>query len=192
MKMTAGGYAILRKKFGKLTQSQVDGIEYIVNNSQSFTYPQAAYMLATAWHETKAKMQPIVEIGSVSYFDKYDTGKLAANLGNTPEKDGDGYKYRGRSLVQITGLANYKRFSKLLGVDLVNNPDLALEKDNSLKIMQIGMRDGLFTGIGFNKISLGRYDKNGYIKCRKIINGTDRAEMIADYAMTFESALRCL
>lgn len=52
----------------------------------------------------------------------YDTGKLASALGNTPEADGDGEKYKGRGLIQITGLANYKRLSKEIGIDYVSTP----------------------------------------------------------------------
>jgi putative chitinase len=54
----------------------------------------------------------------------YDTGKKAANLGNTPEADGDGQKYKGRGLIQITGLANYKALSKFFGMDFVSTPSL--------------------------------------------------------------------
>jgi predicted chitinase len=45
------------------------------------------------------------------------------NLGNTDE--GDGYKFRGRGIVQLTGRSNYERFGKMIGVDLINNPDAA-------------------------------------------------------------------
>lgn len=43
-------------------------------------------------------------------------------LGNAPN---EGFKYRGRGLIQLTGKDNYKAYSKKVGVDLVNNPDLA-------------------------------------------------------------------
>ncbi len=69
------------------------------------------------------------ESGSLHYSreiasgEDYDTGKRAQNLGNTPEKDGDGQKYKGRGLIQITGLSNYKGVSTGLKVDFVSNPE---------------------------------------------------------------------
>lgn len=193
MIMTSGGFSVLRNSFGKLTQSQVDGINRLIAASKSggLTYAETSYLLATAYHETGSKMQPITEYGSIKYFDKYDVGVLAKRLGNTPEKDGDGYLYRGRGDVQITGTDNYKKFSNILKVDLLNNPDLALNPEISAKIIVIGMRDGLFTNMGFRKNRpVNKYDKESYIRARAIVNGSDKASLIAGYALIFEKALR--
>lgn len=45
-------------------------------------------------------------------------------MGNGNEASGDGYKYRGRGYIQLTGKDNYREFAKYIGVDVVNNPDL--------------------------------------------------------------------
>lgn len=58
---------------------------------------------------------------------RYDTGALAVKLGNTPQADGDGQRYKGRGLIQLTGLDNYKRISQDLCIDFVNNPELLKE-----------------------------------------------------------------
>ncbi|MDM1021571.1 glycoside hydrolase family 19 protein [Acinetobacter sp. VNK23] len=192
MQMTKAGFDVLRQNFGKLNEKQVNGINFLVSAfdaDKSISYPQAAYMLATAWHETNKTMQPITEYGSVKYFDKYDTGTLAKRLGNTPALDGDGFKYRGRGYTQITGTDNYKRVGKALGIDLFKNPDLALNPDIAVKIMIYCMKNGVFTG---KKLSdyFNTSTKN-YLSARRIINGTDRAEKVANYAVIFEKALRC-
>lgn len=71
------------------------------------------------------------ELGGHDYLDKYDTGRLAAALGNSPEDDDDGQKYCGRDWLQCTGLRNYRACGKYLGLDLVNHPEL-LEKDEHI------------------------------------------------------------
>jgi putative chitinase len=169
---------------GRLTQSQVDGIDAILDewDAEGLTDTRwLAYMLATVFHETAQHMQPITEFGGVHYFDKYDTGSLAARLGNTPEADGDGYKYRGRGLVQITGHANYQKFG------LADDPDKALDPKTATKIMFIGMRDGMFTGLKLS--SYFRGNLADWVNARRIINGLDKANLIADYAKKFAAAI---
>ncbi len=66
---------------------------------------------------------PINEIGGTDYFTRMYEGR--ADLGNT--QIGDGARYHGRGFIQLTGRANYRNYGRLLGVDLENNPELALE-----------------------------------------------------------------
>jgi len=187
--MNAEFWAIVRKLFGgELSQRQVDGIEAILAASFGLPISHRAYMLATARHETADTMQPITEYGGRKYFDKYDTGKLAKALGNTPDKDGDGYLYRGRGYVQITGRANYAKAGDKLGLDLLSNPDAALNPTVAARILVRGCSEGWFTGKKLSDyIPSGKAD--AYQQARRVVNGTDRAELIASYAKVFEDAL---
>lgn len=49
-------------------------------------------------------------------------------MGNGPESTGDGFKFRGRGYIQLTGKDNYTNFAKFIGEDTVNNPDLVATK----------------------------------------------------------------
>lgn len=167
-----------------LTRSQVDGIDTMLDewDAEGLTDLRwLAYMLATTFHETAQTMQPITEYGGRRYFDKYDTGALAARLGNTPAADGDGFKYRGRGLVQITGHANYQKFG------LADDPDKALDPRTAVKILFIGMKTGMFTGRKLSDVFAGA--KADWVNARKIINGLDRANEIAAHAKKFLAAL---
>lgn len=180
-----------RGLFGtKISQAVVDNInclfeEFNRNNPNPLLI---AYMLATTWHETAHTMTPIKEMGSYKYLSKYDTGRLAKVLGNTPEADGDGQLYAGRGYVQITGKSNYRKFSPIVGQDLINNPDLTLRPEIAAKILVEGSLKGMFTGK-----KLTDYIKSGtfgeYVAARRVINGTDKASLIASHAIKF---LDCL
>ena len=84
-----------------------------------------AAFIAQIGHES-GQLLFVRELGSNQYLSKYDTGTLAKRLGNTPEADGDGQKYRGRGLIQVTGRANYEACSEALFSDarLLNTPEL--------------------------------------------------------------------
>nr|WP_120278168.1 hypothetical protein [Rhizobium sp. AG855] len=169
---------------GGLNQSQVDGIEAITGGFERAGLTDLrwlAYMLATTFHETDRTMQPIVEYGGRKYFDKYDTGRLAEQLGNTPEADGDGYLYRGRGFVQITGFDNYEKFG------LEKDPDKALDLPTAVNILILGMTRGMFTGRKLSDYFSG--ELADWVNARRIINGTDRAEEIGAKGWRFYQAL---
>ena len=83
--------------------------------------------------------QIAVESGQLKYNEEiasgeaYDTGHLAEILGNTPEKDGDGQRNKGRGLIQITGASNLKALSKDWGIDVFSDPDLLETPENSVR-----------------------------------------------------------
>jgi len=134
-----------------------------------------AYCLATTLHETAGTWLPIAEYGrgkDKPYSKPAENGKV----------------FYGRGYVQLTWADNYKTMCDVCGVDLFNNPDLAMQPEIAYRIMSYGMRRGSFTGVG-----LKRYindEKCDYLHARKIINGMDKAELIAGYAEKFEDILK--
>lgn len=146
-----------------------------------------AYVLATVLRECGPTFEVAVERGPLAYFKKYDPGTtLGKVLGNT--QMGDGFKFRGRGYVQLTGRNNYTKFSKLLNEDLLSYPDNVLDEGTSYAIMSEGMLKGLFTGI-----SLSHYINSSfcdYVNARRIINGVDHAGEIAISARLFEKCLQ--
>lgn len=88
------------------------------------------YLLATIAVETPV-CRPIHEYGGPKYFTRMYEGRK--DLGNT--QVGDGARYHGRGFIQITGRANYAYYGAKFGIDLINQPDLALEYSNSVRIM---------------------------------------------------------
>ncbi|MCA1630630.1 MAG: hypothetical protein LC785_02715 [Acidobacteria bacterium] len=180
--------------YGKLNQNQVSGIDnllgYIELDPDITDLRHAAYMLATVKHECADTYQPITEFGKKSYFNKYDAGTpIGRRLGNTVA--GDGYLFRGRGFVQLTGRTNYQNMSAALALgpedDLVAHPEHTLHPEIAYRIMSYGMRHGTFTTKKLNDyINSSGCD---YKNARRIINGLDRAALIAGYAVNFETFL---
>jgi len=179
-----------------LEQSEVDGVNAILAALAGWPLSWVAYGLGTAYHETAHTMQPVREIGSDAYLTRmYDPcglrPKVAARLGNV--EPGDGVKYCGRGYPQLTGRANYARADRelTLGGTLLAHPDNALRPDLAAEIMEAGMREGWFTGkrcVDYLP-TVTTADRAAFIAARRIINGQDRAGLIADYALSFQDAL---
>lgn len=177
-----------------LSGEEVDGCNAVLKAMEGAPIAHTAYALATAYHETASTMKPIREYGGPTYFTRmYDvTGarpQMAVANGNTCA--GDGPKYCGRGYVQLTWKNNYARAAKECGVDLVSYPDHAMRPDIAAKIMRRGMDEGWFTGKAFKNYLPAKApaDRAQFTSARRIINGTDRAAVIADHALKFQSAL---
>lgn len=93
----------------------------------------------------------------------------ANRIGNGPASSGDGYKYRGRGLIQLTGRSNYASASAVLGVDLLTMPDRLLEAP--LASMSAAW---FWASHGLNELADDETDDNDledFTTITKIING---------------------
>ncbi len=192
---------------GRLSRSQVAGLEQILDAWARMQGDRdrrfLAYILATAFHETGAAMQPVAENLNYSasglrrafprYFDDSAAARYAGRpeaianrayanrLGNGDEASGDGWRFRGRGLVQITGRANYAAYG------IADDPDRALEPDAACLILIGGMVEGRFTGRRLADFFDGA--RADWVEARRIVNALDRADDIAAYARAFLVAL---
>ncbi|MHA6686340.1 hypothetical protein [Mesorhizobium sp. A556] len=212
-------YAALRQRssgvFGtSLSQGQVTALGLILDEGEQrgLILTHLAYVLATPYHEVGSALQPKTEsltyttaariravwpsrFASAAAAQPYvrQPQKLAnkvygGRMGNTGPNDG--WTYRGRGLCQITGREMYTKLGNLIGVNLVGDPDAALEPDIAVAIMFEGMIFGLFTG---KKLSdYLNAQATDYRGARAIINGDVKAngDKIAGYARAFETALK--
>lgn len=205
-------YAALRSRgntlFGaSLSQPQVNTLDAILDEAARRGTPlkQLAYVLATTYHEVGSALQPVSEnlsysaerirqvwptrFASIAAAQPYarNPQKLAnrvygGRLGNGNEASGDGWRFRGRGFVQITGRENYRRF----GIE--TSPDDALERGTAIRIMFDGMERGSFTGKRLSDYINGSAD---YRNARRIINADVGANggRIAAHARQFQAAL---
>ncbi|WP_228258779.1 glycoside hydrolase family 19 protein [Acinetobacter sp. ANC 5045] len=178
--LSKAGFDHVRDKLfkGKLKQTHVNNINAIllaVNKYKVTDLQQVAYILATAYHETNATMEPVREAYWLS------EAWRKKNLRYWP--------WYGRGHVQLTWQVNYERADQKLrlGGKLIKNPDLAMQSTISAEILVLGSKEGWFTNKKLDDfINLQKTDYEG---ARRIINGTDKAKLVAGYAAIFEDAL---
>lgn len=150
-----------------------------------------AYVLATANHETAGSMMPIKETVMPWHKDKQPSDKAvigrldrAFNKGQLKWVSKPYWQegFFGRGFVQLTHRANYKSAGDKLGVDLVRNPDRAMNPTVASGILVRGMSEGWFTG---KKMA----DYDNYRDMRRVVNGMDRADDIATLARDYYAVL---
>lgn len=176
-------FRYIRSITGPLDQQQVDIINAILLAGDMWSLSWMAYGLATAWHE--ARFKPQAEWGK-------GKGRPYAQPGR------HGQPQYGRGLVQLTWDRNYEWADKALGLNgaLLKDFDRALEPKIAVDILVVGMEQGAFAQDSAGRQhSLSRHltgavgTKDKFIAARRIINGTDKAELVAGHALLFQSAL---
>lgn len=194
---------------GSLSQSQVDGMIVLLDVWERdykgrVSLPQLAYCLGTAFHETARAMQPVIETrqpgeaqnpsvdAAIGRLDRaYAAGRLAGVSSLYWRKDKDGKSWLGRGQVQLTHKENYEKMGRVIGVDLVTNPDRALEPIIGAHVLFAGMMGGLFRP----GHALGKYvnaSTTDFIGARQVVNGDMKrnGKLIADHAVEFLGALK--
>jgi putative chitinase len=141
--------------------------------ANGITGVELAALLAQCAHETMG-FHRMAEVGTKDYFAKYD-GKLGNN------RPGDGYRYRGRTFLHITGKENYDRVGKALRIDLVKHPEL-------LERPEVGLKATLW--YWNNKVKPYIKDFNDVIAVTQRVNGS--AEGLGDRSSNFEDYKRKL
>ena len=171
-----------RKAFGPVQQLQVEGLEFLLGKIEQDpewdSVPEIAYFLSTIKHETGVSRnridqtyQPIKE--------------LRERAGTAKRRNQDRYwlsGYYGRGYTQLTWKDNYAKFG------LADVPDDALQPDTAYMVAARGIREGKFT-----KYKLADFINDqevDYFNARRVVNGLDKAEKIAEEAQKFERILR--
>ena len=182
---------------GRLTAGQVSGMTALVAGWRRLCDAddprRLAYCLATAFHETGGRMQPVRETFAASDAAAINRLERAYAAGRLPQVrrpywrlDAEGKSWFGRGLVQITHRRNYQKLAEATGIDLLGEPGRAMELDVAVTILIIGMRDGLFSGVRLSDVFNGR--QADWLGARRIVNCRDRAALLAGCGQVFLAA----
>jgi len=171
---------------GKMTKPQVAGVDALLRAGEKIDVRWLAYILATVFHETGARMQPVREGFATS---DASARRILKRYPYAQPNTITGHAYYGRGHVQLTHAKNYSAVGQALGMgdQLYFNPDLALDPETSIRILFLGMTNGLYTGKKLADYFHGATADP--VGARRIVNGTDRAGLIAGYYHAFHSAI---
>ena len=140
---------ITKKLITTLPKQVIDELPSVIDQFKIDNKLKITHFLAQCAHEsgnfkfTRENLNYSAQ-GLLKIFPKYfskDTAEIAARkpevianivyslrMGNGNKESGDGYKYRGRGYIQLTGKSNYKSFGDFIEVNLLDNPDLVATK----------------------------------------------------------------
>jgi len=140
-------------------QAITDALNETFNKYDISNGLRMCHFLAQVLHESSAFRFSVEIWGNTDAQKKYDT---RVDLGNTPELDGDGFKYRGRGWIQLTGKTNYRLASAEFGQDFLGEPDLLAKEP----------WDSLAAGWFWNRRKLNTFaDADDIISITKRVNG---------------------
>ena len=200
-------YAHLRGRnsglFGtSLSQAQVDACEALIAAGATLTNAELACVMGNVYHE--CRMKPVRENLNYSaatmmrvWPSRFPSLMSTKGMARSPEalansvygnrlgnnKSGDGWRYRGRGYIQVTGRSHYTFFG------IANDPDKALVPETAAYIAVFGMVTGHFTGKKISDYIGG--SKRDYFNARSIVNG-DKNRVgwkVAEYCGVFLEAL---
>jgi predicted chitinase len=190
----------IRPLFGTFSQTQVDGLNALLDvwEKRYATYDTAicAYCLATSFHETARRMQPVRETLAPSESVAIRRLNIAYRKGQlksvrTPywRRDTWGRAWFGRGHVQLTHQRNYLQAARRLGVALDRDPELALDPQVSADVLFAGCIEGWFTGHKLTDYITSR--RSDFLNARKVVNPADDKtyKPMEAYARAFHSAL---
>lgn len=161
------------------SQLQVDSIDAILEETEAqgiTDLRQVAYIFATAYHEChnphhpELRLTPMKEYGGETYLQSKSY-----------------YPYYGRGFSGLTWASNYKKEGERLGINLLENPDMILDINLAANSHVYCMKHGRYTGRKLSDYILG--SMCNFIGARKVVNGIDKAELIAGYAKSFVQGL---
>ena len=165
----------VKKALGARSSVQLASVDALLKAFQEYgdgDLRKLRYILALAYHESGLK--PIKEIKA----------KEGTPVWELYQKNYWPSGYYGRGFVQLTHDYNYKKMGDLLGIDLLSNPDLALEIDTAAKIAVLGMMQGIFTGKKlpdyFTATKEDSYNARRTVGA-VMVNGKDTAALIQGY-----------
>ncbi len=122
-------YNITKEKDIKmfLAQTSHESLSY-KRLEESFKYrPEVLIKVFPKYFKTLEEAKDILYRGDEALANRVYGGRLGNNFD-------EGYKYRGRGIIQLTGKSNYIYYGKLLNIDLVNNPDWLLERNVAVNV----------------------------------------------------------